>query len=95
MTTKGEGRVLKITTWSLGLSCILRQIRKKFVNSQFELLYLHFIKNLQIFMKFLRMVVGGPGLTTWFLEGQMTMFDHVVYGWPLFIIFDAVALTSQ
>ena len=42
---------------------------------------------------------GGPGLTTWFLEGvgQMTMFDHdggrgvkiseksdhVVYGWPL------------
>ena len=50
-------------------------------------------------MKFLRMVLGGgPGLTTWFLEGvgQMTMFDHdggrgvkiseksdhVVYGWP-------------
>ena len=30
-------------------------------------------------MKFLRMVLrGGPGLTTWFLEGvgQMTMFDH-------------------
>ena len=51
-------------------------------------------------MKFLRMVLGGgPGLTTWFLEGvgQMTIFDHewgrgvkiseksdhVVYGWPL------------
>ena len=30
-------------------------------------------------MKYFRMVEGGgPGLTTWFLEGvgQMTMFDH-------------------
>ena len=35
---KAEGRVLEMTTWSLGLRCILRQIRKNCVNSQFEYL---------------------------------------------------------